>query len=197
MGQSNKPFFEFGSFRLDPAEQQLWRDGEEIQLTPKTFKLLLLLVENSGHVLEKNELVEKIWPDAFVEENRLADNISTLRKALGDDPKTPSYIRTVPGRGYRFVAEVREVSDEAITLVDQRKTHIVIEENDDQNPVLPGPGKPPLALNSPSASGIRRGLVTAISLVLILGASILLVLYFRHRSPATSASEIKSIAVLP
>src|SRR5687767_13423884 len=104
--------YEFGAFRLDAAEGQLWRDGKEIQLTQKSFKVLTLLVANRGHVLDKNELMEKVWPDAFVEENRLADNVSTLRKLLGDDPRAPRYIRTVAGRGYRFIAEVREVRDD-------------------------------------------------------------------------------------
>jgi DNA-binding winged helix-turn-helix (wHTH) protein/TolB-like protein len=159
----------------------------------------LLLIENSGHVLDKNELIEKVWPDTFVEENRLADNISTLRKALGDDPKAPNFIRTVPGRGYRFVAEVREVSDETIALVDRRKTYIVIEEDDKAIPAALDQGRPAIALAVPSKPTVRRGLLTAIliAVVLILGASVVLAFYFRRRPPATSAPLINSIAVLP
>lgn len=122
-------FYEFGPFRLDVAEGQLWRDGEAIQLTRKSFKVLTLLVANGSHVVDKNELMEKVWPDTFVEENRLADNISTLRKLLGDDPRSPSYIRTVPGRGYRFVADVRQVDDDAVVLVERTRTHVVIQED--------------------------------------------------------------------
>lgn len=122
-------FYEFGPFRLDVAEGQLWRDGEAIQLTRKSFKVLTLLVANGSHVVDKNELMRKVWPDAFVEENRLADNISTLRKLLGDDPRSPSYIQTVPGRGYRFVADVRQVNDDAVALVERTRTHVIIQED--------------------------------------------------------------------
>ena len=107
-----KHFFEFGSFRLDKSERQLLRNGSVVSLTPKAFDTLLFLVENHGHVLEKNELMKALWPGSFVEEGNLTDNISKLRQALGDDRKSPQYIETVPRRGYRFMAEVQEIRDE-------------------------------------------------------------------------------------
>jgi DNA-binding winged helix-turn-helix (wHTH) protein/TolB-like protein/tetratricopeptide (TPR) repeat protein len=100
-------FYEFGPFRLDPAERQLLRDGQPVQLTPKAFDALLIFVEHSNRLLTKNELISKIWPDSFVEESNLAQNVSTLRKALGERPNGGQYIETVPKRGYRFIADVK------------------------------------------------------------------------------------------
>ena len=81
---STKHLYEFGPFRLDPAERLLLRDGQPVALTPKCFDLLVVLVEDNGHLLEKGELLKRLWPDQFVEEANLSFNISSLRKALGE-----------------------------------------------------------------------------------------------------------------
>jgi Tol biopolymer transport system component/DNA-binding winged helix-turn-helix (wHTH) protein len=135
MSKRNHHFYEFGPFRLDPLERRLQRDGKVLALTPKAFEVLLLLVVNGGHVLRKDEFLEKIWAGSYVEEKNLADNISLLRKVLGDDVKAPSFIQTVPRMGYRFVAEVREVTDESKALFERTRTHIVIEEETRDAPV--------------------------------------------------------------
>lgn len=101
-------FYAFDSFVVDAAKSVLLRDGQSVPLTPKAFEILLVLVRNPGRVLKKEELLELVWPDAFVEENNLPRNISALRKALGEGPAEHKYIVTVPGQGYRFVADVRE-----------------------------------------------------------------------------------------
>jgi DNA-binding winged helix-turn-helix (wHTH) protein/Tol biopolymer transport system component len=98
--------YEFGPFRLEPAERKLMRGTEMVTLTPKAFDTLLLLVRNSGHLLEKDDLIATLWPDTFVEEGSLSNNIFLLRKALGEDP---AFIETVPKRGYRFVGAVRQL----------------------------------------------------------------------------------------
>jgi len=98
--------YEFGPFRLDPAERLLLRDGKAVPLTPKAFELLVLLVENRGHLLKKDELIERVWPNTFVEEANLAQNVSALRKALDDKNGGAQYIETVPKGGYRFTAAV-------------------------------------------------------------------------------------------
>jgi DNA-binding winged helix-turn-helix (wHTH) protein len=98
--------YEFGDFRVEPAERKLLRGEEIVVLTPKAFDTLVLLVRNSGHLLEKEELISKLWPDSFVEEGSLSNNIFLLRKALGEDP---AFIETVPRRGYRFVGAVRQL----------------------------------------------------------------------------------------
>ena len=102
--------FEFGCFRLDPTERRLLCDGRPISLTPKAFHTLVILVQNCGHVLGKDELIKEVWPGTFVEEGGLTRNISVLRKVLREDPSGRVFIETVPKRGYRFVAQVRRAA---------------------------------------------------------------------------------------
>ena len=106
LDQDTAELYEFGPFRLEPGERKLSRNNEPVVLTPKAFDTLELLVRNSGHLLEKDELIRALWPDSFVEEGNLSNNIFVLRKALGEDPP---YIETIPKRGYRFVGAVRQL----------------------------------------------------------------------------------------
>lgn len=101
--------YTFGPFRLDTVERVLQRAGQPVPITPKAFEVLLVLVRNSGHLVQKEDLMREVWPGTFVEANNLAFNISLLRKALGEDGAAPSYVETIPKRGYRFVADVTEV----------------------------------------------------------------------------------------
>ncbi|MDQ3667039.1 MAG: transcriptional regulator [Acidobacteriota bacterium] len=112
--------YEFGEFRLDTTERLLLRGEEQIPLRPKAFNTLLLLLEKSGRLVEKEELMSRVWAGAFVEEANLARNIWTLRKALGDGDGKHQYIETVPKVGYRFVAEVRKAPNRALEVVVQR-----------------------------------------------------------------------------
>ncbi len=120
MSRLTKHFYEFGPFRLDVKERLVLHEGETVPLTPKAFDMLLALVENSGHLVEKNELMQRLWPDSFVEEGSLAQNISLLRKALGES-ESQKFIETVPRRGYRFVARVlskpEQIADRTITSI--------------------------------------------------------------------------------
>lgn len=100
--------YEFGCFRLDPHKRVLWRAGEPVPLTPKAFDTLLMLVQNGGKPLSRDHLMQALWPDSFVEEANLTQNIFVLRKALGSGNR---YIVTIPGRGYQFVEEVREIEE--------------------------------------------------------------------------------------
>ena len=99
--------YEFGEFRLEADKRQLLRGGQPVPLTPKVFETLLHLVRNRAVVVEKDELMQALWPDTSVEENNLNQNISSLRRTLGQSRGSNRYILTVPGRGYRFTAEVR------------------------------------------------------------------------------------------
>ncbi|MDQ5838618.1 MAG: tetratricopeptide repeat protein [Acidobacteriota bacterium] len=108
MDKPAKHFYEFGPFRLDASRRRLLRGGEVVPLTPKAFDTLLALVEQSGRVVEKDDLMERVWPGVAVEENNLTQNVSALRKALGERREEPQYIATVPGLGYRFIASVSE-----------------------------------------------------------------------------------------
>ncbi len=105
--------YEFGPFRVDARERRLLRNGEVVPLRPKVFDVLLVLVQNTGHILSKDEVMKLVWPNTAIEEGNIARNISTLRNALGERPREHQYIETVPWRGYRFVAKVKEVSEEA------------------------------------------------------------------------------------
>jgi TolB-like protein/Tfp pilus assembly protein PilF len=107
-----KYFYEFGPFRMDPAERLLMRHGTPVPLTPKAFETLLILVQNSGHVLTKDKLMREVWPDTYVEEANLTQNVFTLRKVLGESRDGRQYIETVPRLGYRFAPIVREVRGE-------------------------------------------------------------------------------------
>jgi DNA-binding winged helix-turn-helix (wHTH) protein len=101
--------YKFGQFCLDVSERVLRRDGRVAPLSPKLFDTLLVLIENRGRILGKDELMQAIWPDTFVEESNLTHNISQIRRALGDG----EYIETIPRRGYRFVSETQTVRHEA------------------------------------------------------------------------------------
>jgi DNA-binding winged helix-turn-helix (wHTH) protein/tetratricopeptide (TPR) repeat protein len=101
--------FEFGEFHLDAREKVLLRDGKPLPITPKAFQLLFILVENHGHLVEKDELMKSVWADSFVEEGNITFTIGLLRKLLEDDTKNPRFIETVPRRGYRFITDVRRV----------------------------------------------------------------------------------------
>ena len=124
-----KKIYEFADFRLDAVERLLFRGGDVVSLTPKAFDTLLLLIENCGHVLSKEEIMERVWAESFVEENNLAQNISLLRKTLGEKDGM-KFIETVSKRGYRFVAPVRLLEDaesDSITL-ERTRARVVIEE---------------------------------------------------------------------
>src|SRR5258705_13977279 len=110
---AGKHFYEFGPFRLDPAERLLLRNNQNVPLSPKAFDTLFLLVENSGHLLTKDELMKRLWPGTFVEEVNLAQNISVIRRVLDDKNGGTPYIKNFGKRGYRFTAENRKIKSEA------------------------------------------------------------------------------------
>jgi DNA-binding winged helix-turn-helix (wHTH) protein/Tol biopolymer transport system component len=134
-----KTVYRFGPFVVEPAERQLTRDGIVIAIPPKAFDTLLVLVRNSGHMLEKGELMTAIWPDSFVEEVNLAQSVSMLRKALGERAGSGQFIETIPKFGYRFVAPVEVVSDGA-----EVTAHPVVERQtalEQANAIAPEPHK--------------------------------------------------------
>jgi DNA-binding winged helix-turn-helix (wHTH) protein len=111
MTLATRVLYEFGKYRLDPAEHLLLCDGKPVALTPKAFDILCVFAQNSGRLLSKDELMKRVWPNSFVEEANLSVNISALRRALGDTPDGQELIATVPKMGYRFVMPVREIRD--------------------------------------------------------------------------------------
>jgi TolB-like protein/DNA-binding winged helix-turn-helix (wHTH) protein/thioredoxin-like negative regulator of GroEL len=129
MNGERKHFYAFGPFRLDPEERLLLRDGRPVPLAPKVTETLLLLIQNAGHLVDKDELMKRVWPDAFVEEGNLNKNIFLLRKVLGQWNGGLEYIETVPKRGYRFVASVnQEVEEETSSTSSPRQAAAVAKE---------------------------------------------------------------------
>ena len=164
-----KRFYDFGAFRIDANKRLLLKDGEPVPLASKAFDTLLVLVENRGQLVSKDELMSRLWPDTVVEEGSLTRNIYLLRKALGEARGQNLYIVTVPGQGYRFVADVCEISEENLDLrvTERTRTMIVVseEEGEDRDeeflelPPAPATGVRALEVSrtaGPSTAGILR-----------------------------------------
>ncbi len=129
MSNTGKQFYEFGPFLVDPSQNLLLRNKQPVPLHPKAFDTLLVLVQRSETVVLKDDLMKAIWPDSFVEESNLTQNIFVLRRALGDTVEGHRYIITVPGRGYRFTEKVRIISEEERLIVESHsRTRVVIDE---------------------------------------------------------------------
>jgi DNA-binding winged helix-turn-helix (wHTH) protein len=109
--------YEFDSFSLNTTEYLLLRDGQHVPLTAKAYETLLVLVENSGRIVSKVELIKRVWPNTFIEEATLTQNIFTLRKVLGKTSDGQSYIETTPKRGYRLTTPVKEVRNDTVVQV--------------------------------------------------------------------------------
>ena len=116
-----KRIYEFGSFRLNTVERVLESGGQPLSISPKALEVLIVLVENRGRIVEKEDLMRKVWPETFVEDNNLAFNISVLRKLFGESGASPHYIETVPRRGYRFIAKVVEVPEMGLPGIESIK----------------------------------------------------------------------------
>ena len=174
MATSTRQAYEFGAFRLDPTERILLRGSEPVALTPKVFDTLVLLVENAGRLVTKDDFMRQVWADAFVEEATLAQSISQLRKALGD----PEIIETVPKKGYRFLGSVRTVVPTPPAISDAA-------------PAFESPAsESDRALRAPKRIARHWLLVSAALGVLFVAV----VFYVLDRSPGPN---IRSLAVLP
>src|SRR5215813_5652326 len=198
MGANSQHFYEFGRFRIDAAERLLMRDQEVVPLTPKVFEILLVLVQSSGQVIPKDGLMKKVWPDSFVEEGNLTQNISLLRKALGEGQNGSQYIETVARRGYRFVAPVREAhGDHGFSAQENATTPEARAAVD----ARPGREAPPFTQAPPSQNFIhslkshRR--VLALSVLGLIGIILGIVYLTRDGKAVNSTGMIESIAVLP
>ena len=173
MNALNRHIYEFGSFRLDPAEHILLRDGQIVPLTPKVFETLLVLVENNGHLVDKDELMQKVWSDSFVEEASLAKNISVLRKVLSENDSGGAFIETIPKRGYRFMKVVREIETESPEKIEEPRK------------------------SNPFESRNAKISLTTISALLVLLIGFGLWYYYRNSNYSADARQIESIAVMP
>src|SRR6185503_8205791 len=137
MDKLSPKVYEFCGFRLESNQRRLLYQGHAVPLKPKVLDLLLFLVERRGELIDKEDLMKEVWRDTIVEENNITVSMSMLRKTLGEDRDNPRFIETVPRRGYRFVAEVVEISNEPATKRIQQQFTEPKEELIDSLAVLP------------------------------------------------------------
>jgi eukaryotic-like serine/threonine-protein kinase len=184
-----KVLYEFGPFRVDPDKQVLLRDNQPVSITPKTLETLLILVRHSREVVSKDDLMNELWPDAFVEEANLSQNIFMLRKALGDTPDERRYIVTLPGKGYRFVAEVRTVAQdgEDVIIASRTRSQVVLEQSDS----APAESLPALP------AGVDRKLRWAglVAIAAIAGLLAIVAAFFIHRRQPATVGERNSVVI--
>jgi eukaryotic-like serine/threonine-protein kinase len=179
-----KHLLEFGPFRVDSEQRLLLRDKEAISLSPKAFDLLLVLIQHSGQVVLKDDLMKQLWPDTFVEESNLGQHVFQLRKALGDRSQDSTYIVTVPGRGYRFAQEVHKPAEtqgeqQGIVVESHTRSTVLIEKE---------------ALVTRAVPGISRSLrIALVSLVIV---SLLAVAAAYRHSRLSPKLTVKDTVVL-
>ena len=212
-------FYDYGPFRLDPAEHRLTREGAPVSLAPKAFELLLFMVQNPGRLLTKEQIMQAVWPGSFVEDANLTVSISLLRRVLGEKEGNLRYIETVPKMGYRFIASVREVQCSPAVLPrpdSSREADAVqfqssltgpavmeapsVEENGEQERA---PDGPPVIIATPTHATAKPAQArSGMSALVILGLLVVAAAgYFVHRKQATSAVHLpavqRSLAILP
>jgi Tol biopolymer transport system component/DNA-binding winged helix-turn-helix (wHTH) protein len=190
-------FYAFDSFVVDAGKSVLSREGQSVPLTPKAFEILLVLVRNPGRVLKKEELLEEVWPDAFVDENNLPRNISSLRKALGEGPAEHKYIVTLPGQGYRFVAEVRQLESPNCTPTRSLLESVPLE------PAKPEPAitdDEEVVRSKPARSKTRSIsllVVCALALALAISGYFLVQRWLHSSQPATAQRKLWQLTFEP
>lgn len=188
MSDQPNSIISFAEFELDTVRRKLLRDGEAIALHAKAFDLLSFLVENNGRIVSKEEILDAVWEGSFVEESNLVVQISNLRKALGETKNSSRFLVTVPGKGYKFVAEI----DENTFIIE---THSVAELTIEQEEITPKH----LALPEKQTSGFNRWAIVGIAVLILC-----LVGYFGYRlyseppkNDSFATNSVSSIAVLP
>jgi DNA-binding winged helix-turn-helix (wHTH) protein/TolB-like protein/Flp pilus assembly protein TadD len=225
MAQQNRRFYEFGGFRLDAANRLLLREGRVVPLKPKVVETLLVLVERRGEVLGKDALMELLWPEQFVEESNLTQNIYVLRKTLGETPGAPEFIETIPRRGYRFIAAVTEGTADgdgatstsaaasvgvpppetdteaaAAEVVDESRA---VESVADE-PTTPGVASEASVLTTPPSSSTvgrpqtrRRTGALVVAALLLVGVCVGAVFWVLIGGRSAGGASVRSVAVLP
>ena len=190
---SLRELFEFDSYRLDPAERLLLRDGVAVPLEPKVFETLVVLIRGGGRLVTKDQLMKEVWPDTFVEESNLVRHISILRKALSRGDDEPPYIETVSKLGYRFVGNMRPPAiEQTEVIVESAKVSVIVEEE------LDGSARrvsPTLDTHRPLNSAKWRWWAAGSTLAIVAIGVVATASYFRVFSSHTH--EIDSVAILP
>ena len=197
MNVENPHLCEFGKFRLDPLKKTLWHDGQTVSMPLKELELLCVLIENRGELVTKQELLDKVWEDSFVEESNLSRHIYLLRKTFKKFGGNEDLIQNIARRGYRFTGDVCEIANCEVIIEKHTSTRTLIEIQEDsgQEPIAQAPDEKRRTL---TGFALSPRLVLSISAV---AAALLGVVYFFWDYPKSqnnvSASEIKSLAVLP
>ncbi|HEX9928516.1 MAG TPA: winged helix-turn-helix domain-containing protein [Pyrinomonadaceae bacterium] len=180
MDEPKSHIYEFGDFRVNAAKRLLLkRDGKQVPLTPKVFETLLYLVQHDGKIVDKEDLMSAIWVDTIVEENNLSQNISILRRALGEKRGEHRFIATVPGRGFRFVADVHKIEEDEKERKRERE------------------GKTESPENLPSRKEIHNSRIWIAAIVAIAAIGFGIATFNVWRTKTVSVSPIKTVAVLP
>ena len=193
MNERQTHIYEFGDFRIDAAKRLLLtRDGERVSLTPKAFDTLLYLVEHSGTLLDKDELLKAVWADTIVEENNLNQHISTLRRVLGEKRDEHQYIVTVPGRGYRFIADVS-----THTNVDEQKKVEAEQHALDEKHAKESNADAASQLEQRAIKQNRNVWIGLLAGIVVVGLVVAAFYFWRARTKTASGSSIRTIAVLP
>ena len=198
--QAVKHFYEFGPFRLDLEQRLLWHQGEPVALAPKVFETLILLIEHRGRVVKKEDMMKALWPDRFVEEANLTQNIFMLRKILGEDTGKAQYIETIPKRGYCFIGTVKETQEE-VKLTEETEpaeevetqTQEIPERSDDAKisiavlPMVNETGDPALEYLS---DGITDSIINSLSQVPQVSVIARSLVYHRYKGKKADAREV-------
>lgn len=184
MEHAKSPKIRFAGFEIDPAQRRLKRGETPIPLNAKAFDLLLFLGSNPGRTISKEEILDSIWKDQFVEESNLAVQVSAIRRALNDKASDPRILATIPGKGYQFIAQIEQVTDVSDVAVPA----------DGEPPMSPSEGEAPTeALPQPGPAGLTRNLYIGVALVSLLVITGVVFLYTLGRR----GGEIRSVAVMP
>ena len=193
-------FYRFGEFHIDVKNRLLLRRSEIIPLTSKAFDLLLIFVENPGTLLEKEELMDRVWGNLFVEEANLARNVSSLRKALGENPRAPEYIVTVTGHGYRFVADVEVISSPGAQTSWEQTSPTFLREPGRLTEIQGLKAAPVSATRlSKERAGLPKAAIIGLCAFCLIVAIVFAFIFLRPNKAelATPPVGLKTIAVLP
>ena len=193
-------FYEFGPFRLDPNRHRLFCGDEVVALSPKAIQTLILLVENRGKLLERESLMEALWPRVIVEDANLTVAVSQLRKALNQNGEKGEFIETIPRVGYRFVADICEVVEEPAPLISEERTPLQpIAGNAEANGIPTAPPELQTKISLLPERGrprrMQKGLIVALGLCLAIAVAA--IAYRFVRSSSSGPATISSVAVLP
>jgi len=194
-----KRVYEFGPFRIDAEDRTLWRAGEQVPLTIKAFDTLLVLIQGAGRVIAKEELMEKVWPGSFVEENNLAQQISAIRKALGETESGAPYVETIPKRGYRFSAATRGIDGETAGLIikEQIRGRLVVEEEIDDTPEPAKTAVEEKLLQRGQVRNRKRSALAVMAAVLVGLAVLAIFIYVKRPLKTGSSTQPRTLAILP